>query len=346
MKKFFLFAVALVGTMLAHAQISDGVSATLQAGETTTVFYGYDAFKDAITAAPTDIVGTITLSPGAFNNPGNISKSVKIYGAGFQPDTEKKISETRVVGDLNVVSTDDVTPTVRVEGIYMVGHLVFSGKQTISNAEFVKCSFGRFYNRIETANTIVRQSYIRERVCGEGHKATGLLVANCYIAGHVDTGFAAGSSIAIDHCIIADGYYGLGVAQYTNNIINPSHGYRIAAGATCYNNVSGDERLDVGGNTTCANNYSKSQWTDYKTLFADGQDNLNYTDTDGKPRTWVLAAPTTFVGTDGTPCGVTGGDYIWNPIPATPRIISTSVDAKSEAGKLKVTIKAEARPIE
>ena len=85
---------------------------------------------------------------------------------------------------------------------------------------------------------------------------------------------------------------------------------------------------------------------DWASLFADGQNNLNYTTDDGVPRTWVLAEPTKYVGSDGTPCGVTGGDFPWNPIPATPRIISTSVDAKSEAGKLKVTIKAEARPIE
>ncbi len=51
MKKFFLFAVALVGTMLAHAQDSDTRSATLQSGETTTVFSGADAFKNALEAA-------------------------------------------------------------------------------------------------------------------------------------------------------------------------------------------------------------------------------------------------------------------------------------------------------
>ena len=71
-----------------------------------------------------------------------------------------------------------------------------------------------------------------------------------------------------------------------------------------------------------------------------------YLDAEGNPRNWVLADPTAYVDAEGTPCGVTGGEFPWNPIPATPRIISTSVDAKSEAGKLKVTIKAEARPIE
>ncbi|MBQ2536556.1 MAG: hypothetical protein II549_06625, partial [Bacteroidaceae bacterium] len=83
-----------------------------------------------------------------------------------------------------------------------------------------------------------------------------------------------------------------------------------------------------------------------KKLFADEQDNLTYLDADGNPRKWVLAEPTVYVDAEGTPCGVTGGDFPWNPIPATPRIISTSVDAKTTPGTLKVSIKAEARPIE
>lgn len=52
MKKLFLSIIALATSTVGYAQLSDGVSATLQAGETTTMFYGYDAFKDAIAAAP------------------------------------------------------------------------------------------------------------------------------------------------------------------------------------------------------------------------------------------------------------------------------------------------------
>ena len=346
MKKFFLTIIALVGSVACYAQLSDGVSATLQAGKTTTVFYGYDAFKDAVAAAPADAVSTIILSPGAFNNPGVISKSLKIYGAGFLPDVVNNISETRVVGDFYISSTEDFTPVVRMEGVYIVAQLILNGKQTISNTEIVKCSFANYYNRTETHNTIIRQSYIRDRLKGEGYKATDFFISNCYFV-MIDEGFAAGSNLVADHCVITDGYYRMGVCLYSNNIINPSHGYRIQAGSTCYNNVCGNEKLDVGGSNVCEGNYDKSQWTDFKTLFADGQDNLDFFVTETTtPRTWVLADPTTYVGTDGSPCGVTGGDFPWNPIPATPRILSTSVDAKTTPGTLKVSVKAEARPLE
>lgn len=343
MKKFFLSLVALVGTIAASAQISDGVSATLQNGETTSVFYGYDSFKDAVAAAPEE-GSIITLSPGAFSNPGALTKSMKIYGAGFEKDATNNISETRVNGDLTITSTDEFSPVVRIEGIYYTGHAVINGTQLVANTEIIKCSFGNFYNRAETNNIIIRQCYIREWVRGESNKTTAFVVANCWLGGAER--FAAGSQVSVDHCIIVDGWYSQGPYFYTNNIINPAHYYRFSAGATCYNNVCSNNKLDVGGNNVCEGNYDLSLWTDCKTLFADGQDNWDYATEDGTPRTWVLADPETYVGTDGTPCGVTGGNFPWNPIPSTPRIISTSVDSKSEPGKLKVSIKAEARPLE
>ena len=353
MKKILVSLIALVGALSASAQLSDGMTATLQAGETTTVFYGNDAFKDAIAAAPADAVATITLSPGSFSNPGNVSKSIKVYGAGFQPDPVKNIGITSIQGDFNIVSTADATPIVRLEGIYVVGHLVMSGPQTISETEIVKCCFGGYYNRAETYNTIIRQSYIREGVWGENKKAELFLVANCYVGNNIRN-FGASSSVQVVHCVLAVNYTGWysghthGPYTYKGNIFNQSddsYGY-VESGATCYYNVGVEKVFSHNSTNISENNYDIAVWTDWKTFFADGQDDMNYNDADGKPRTWVLADPTKYVDSDGTPCGVTGGDFPWNPIPATPRIYETSVDAKSEAGKLKVTIKAEARPIE
>ena len=344
MKKILLSMIALVCTMTAHAQLSDRVSATLQVGENTTIFYGFDAFKDAITAAPSNAVSVITLSPGAFNNPGNISKSLKIYGAGFLADNEKGISATTVTGDLNIKSTEDDIPVIRMEGIYINGHVILSGSETITGTEFVKCSWSGYYNRVETDNTIIRQCYIRSNINGESKKATGFLVSNCYF-NRID-GFAAGSGVSVNHCILTEGYYQNGPYYYYGNIIEPGYAYAIQAGATCYYNVSGNGKMSNSGNNAMFGNYDKEVWKSYKKLFADEQDDLKFLDAEGNPRNWVLADPTTYVDAEGTPCGVTGGEFPWNPIPATPRIISTSVDAKSEAGKLKVTIKAEARPIE
>ena len=347
MKKNLLSMIALVCTMSAHAQLSDGVSATLQTGENTTIFYGFDAFKDAITAAPSNAVSVITLSPGTFNNPGEITKKVKIYGAGFQEDIENNVSETRVNGELTIKSNDEATPTVRVEGVYFVAGVTISGTQKISDTEIVKCSFNSITLSVESNNTIIRQSYNRGFINGNRVKASGFITANSYVAGRIYN-FGSGSDVAIVNCVMtySDSYYNAryhGPYFYKNNIIGQRDNGSIDGGATCQYNVGCLSAMSCGGNNIVYGNYDTQDWA---SLFADGQNNLNYTTDDGVPRTWVLAEPTKYVGSDGTPCGVTGGDFPWNPIPATPRIISTSVDAKSEAGKLKVTIKAEARPIE
>ena len=343
MKKLFLSMIAMATSLVGYAQVTDAVTATLQAGETTTVYYGYDAFKDAIAAAPTDVVGIITLSPGAFNNPGNISKSVKIYGAGFQDDTANNISATSVTGDLNIVSTTEVSPTVRIEGVKFVNNCVLKGPQTITGTEIVKCGFGTFFNRVATDNTIIRQSYFSGDISGDNKIATHFLISNCYFFRIAD--FSAGSDVAVNHCILASTWNPHGPYFYYGNIIHPYYSYdshRISAGATCQYNVSSDAKLSNDGNNSVTGNYDKSQWKDFQTLFADGQDNLDYLDASGNPRTWTLAAPSTYVDLEGTPCGVTGGNYPWNPTPATPRITSTTVDAKTVPGTLKVSITAVA----
>lgn len=348
MKRRLLTLVACACSLFAGAQVTDQTSATLQNGDQTSVFYGFAAFKEALAAAP-DAGAIITLSPGAFENPGDIKKNVKIYGAGFEDDTINHIARTRINGDISLKSSDEVDLTaVRIEGLYINGHLVFSNDaKTIANTEIVKCSFETFYHQAPSSNTIIRQSYIRSSVFGENRKATAFVLANCWIGYRID-GFASGSEVLVDHCILdmTYYYYAFGPYFYKNNIIRKDDGAGFSNGATCYNNVGTKARLIDNTNISSIGNYGESEWISWASLLKDGQNDLKYNLADGNTRTWELNEPTRFVGTDGTPCGVTGGDYPWNPIPSTPRIISTSVDSKATPGKLKVNIKAEARPLD
>ena len=341
MKKLLLILMALVGSISAFAQVSDIVTATLQTDEGTTVFYGISAFRDALYAAPAGGSSTITLSPGTFNNPGTISKNVKIYGAGFEDDAVNNIPKTRVEGDIYVSSTNDLSPVVHLEGIYFTTHIIVNGKQSISGLEIVKCCFDSFFQRQVTNNTIIRQCYIRTRITGENNECAQFLVANCWMM-RIEN-FLVTSTVNVDHCIIAENYYQLAPCVYTNNIINIAGEYRIPAGATCYNNVSSNYKLDVGGSNNCSGNYDVTEWQSFADLFADGQNDMAFYLTETTtPRTWVLKEPETYKGTDGKPCGVSGGRYPWNFTPVIPRIYSASVDSESEFGKLNVTIKAEA----
>lgn len=343
MKKLLLLLMALVGSISAFAQVSDVATATLQTDEGTTVFYGIDAFKDALAAAPNS-GAVITLSPGGFSNPGAINKSVKIYGASFHKDEVNNIRETLVYGSLVITSTDELSPIVHVEGIYFSEHAEINGTQAFYDTEIVRCSFQNFAHNAESNHVTLRQCYIRGSIEGCSKKATALVVFNCYVDYNIKN-FALGSEVLIDHCILKNNgrYSGnqFGPYVFTNNICD--HSYNpINGGATCYNNVGFDGCFANNGYNTSSGNYDIVMWQSYGNLFADGQNNLEYYLTNTTtPRTWELKEPTLYVGTDGKPCGATGGRYPWNPITVIPRILNTTVDSESEFGKLNVTIKAE-----
>ena len=349
MKKFLLFAMALVGTMLAHAQETDAMSATLQSGETTTVFSGADAFKNALEAAEDGSI--ITLSSGIFNGTGIFVKSVKVYGAGFQDDEKTGVKCTKVLGDVNVRGNEN-NENKYPNGLYFEG-VWFTGGVNIQNVnasevmtglQFVKCRTGGFDFYGNTSSTLLLQSFIEGPLHGRDRTASNLLVQNCIVTQHVSS-FGGGSDVIIDHCILTRGNSGAydqyhGPYNYRYTIID----IYLPAAATA-NYCLGAKWFFTYKCSNLYNCYYDSDYTDWATLFKDGQNNLSYTikETDA-PRTWELAEPEKFVGDDGTPVGVTGGEYPWNPIPSTPRIVSSSIDSKSVAGKLKVNIKAEARP--
>ncbi len=351
MKKLLLLLFALAGAVSANAQLSDGVSATLIDGDTTKVFYGYDSFRNAYAAAK-QTGCTIVLSPGSFSTQEYINKSIKVYGAGFQPDKTSGVSETRIMGHMKIQDKDGYTPEdVHIEGVYVVGNIYLMGSNTINDTEIVKCRMDNFLQQAPSYNTIIRQSYITNGIGGEGRVGDSFVVSNCYF--RIIHNFAAGSQLLVANSVLTHDDCIHSVALYENCIFSSNYyggGYRsgsIGAGSTCYNNVGWQGCIECNQNNVYAGNYYEGVWGGkWNAFFADGQDNLNYTDTDGNPRTWELAEPEKYVGTDGTPCGLTGGDFPWNPIPTLPRIVSTSVDAKSVPGKLKVNIKAEARPLE
>ena len=54
----------------------------------------------------------------------------------------------------------------------------------------------------------------------------------------------------------------------------------------------------------------------FSTFFSDGATNANYT----ADRTFTIADPDTYKGTDGTPVGVTGGEYPWYKVPSIPYV--------------------------
>lgn len=339
MKKILVSFIALVGALTASAQVTEQLTATLQSGATTTVFYGNDGLKSAIAAAVNNDI--ITLSSGVFNNPGTIAKPVKIYGAGFEDDAATGVKLTRVEGTLTLSNEEKLLDGFYIEGVWINGDINSGNQTAMNNLKVVKCRLGHVTFNAETSQVILRQNYIQGNVgTGNSAKVTGLMLQNCYINGEISSTFNSESGIVVDHCILtardgssSDWYHG--PWYYTNTVINRF----IRPGGVCYNCIGAQHFIERCG--TFANCYYN--YVNWATLFGDEQNNLDYLK-NGEPRSFTIAD--TYVGTDGTVVGLNGGTYKWDKIPSTPRIISSVIDSKTSAdGKLKVTIKAEARPV-
>ena len=330
MKKILLSIVALCCTVVAGAQSTDQISAILQNGEETTVYYGQDALKSAYTAAQDG--GVITLSSGIFNNPGAISKNITIYGIGWEKDTDGVIPTT--IKGLDYQTGDDATSlhNIVLEGVFVDGTI--NVRQT-DGMIVRKSRFNTFnVNGNNAKNITVTQCYGGNVGCGNVD-VYGLTFTNCYLTGRV-TNVKVGSLVLFDHCIMtySNSYnwndYSHSRATYTNSIITHRGGSTdiITAGATakyCIFVVDG-----LNANVLSENNKFN---VDINNIFSDGGTGVDY----ATDRTFTLADQDTYKGNDNKPIGIND----WVKIPAIPYV--KNLNATVDGTDLKVNYQAGVR---
>lgn len=330
MKKNLLSIVALCCTVVAGAQSTDQISAILQNGEETTVYYGQDALKSAYTAAQDG--GVITLSSGIFNNPGAISKNITIYGIGWEKDTDGVIPTT--IKGLDYQTGDDATSlhNIVLEGVFVDGTI--NVRQT-DGMIVRKSRFNTFnVNGNNAKNITVTQCYGGNVGCGNVD-VYGLTFTNCYLTGRV-TNVKVGSLVLFDHCIMtySNSYnwndYSHSRATYTNSIITHRGGSTdiITAGATakyCIFVVDG-----LNANVLSENNKFS---VDINNIFSDGGTGVDY----ATDRTFTLADQDTYKGNDNKPIGIND----WVKIPAIPYV--KNLNATVDGTDLKVNYQAGVR---
>lgn len=326
MKKTFLFLIVLCAAFTAQAQ-NEVTMAVLQTGDEMKVYNGIEALKNAYNDA-TETGSVITLSDGTFNSPGDIKKSVSIYGVGFEADAEHGISQPTIInGRLNYLTGSDEQSLERprLEGIYVNNEV---NVQQTKELLIAKCRIGNFNISGNNAEAItIRQSLIEGYIQG-GNEIKGLDVENCYISYKV-TANNANNQILINHCLLPTGSEGgHAVAVYTNCIFNGLYRASIATNSVVKNCIIYDTGTDgciTEGNWVISGN-------DRANIFDDGKylDNYYGSFYDGT-RTYKLQNPETYVGTDGTEVGMCGGDYPWNRVPGTPVVknLQVSVDGKT-----------------
>ena len=328
--------VAVAGIATAQTEQSDIVSATLQSGDQTTVFYGQNALRSAYEAAA-DAGDVIRLSAGYFDGL-TIQKQVSIYGVGFEGDAEAGLAATRT-GAITVSQSGEKTNGCYFEGLRIEGNLEVAGTLT-KDITVVKCRItNSLYLTANVENVTARQCVIGEVLSRYSYSswsgyqpsdgyAKNLQVLNCITGGvnHFVTSENIPSTVYIDHCILT------GCNQsytLTNSVVNGG----IAVGSTAKGCVF-PGTLDETKYTAEGNFYNRAM----STVFTDGVNNIGY-EVDGAPRDLIVADD--LIGIDGQPIGVHGGNYKFNKIANVPRILSFDATPSEDGKKVTLNLKAD-----
>ena len=328
MKKILLSIVALCCAVVAGAQ-NEIMTAVLQHGSDVSVFTGANAFVNANAAAADGDV--ITLSAGAFNV-SDITKSITVYGAGFEKDANTGTEVSKINGQLNLGASGGGTLSdIHLEGIYFNSHV----NTNVSLEGFVmeKCYVNGNVNVVENTNTIIRNCVITGAIAGGDKIANNCILQNCYVGGAINT-FNVSSSVKIDHCITCNfvGPYFCSNSIFTYYWVGAYYDRAVFAnteGAVAHNCIF----RSFSYNNQDKNDFQNCYAVDINNIFSDAT-NANYS----AARTYEIQQPTTWIGTDGQEIGIR---YGWSKVPGTP--VVKNLNATVAGTDLNVVYEAEAR---
>ena len=317
MKKILLSIIALCCTLVAGAQ-NEIMTVVLQHGNDVSTFTGANAFINANAEAVDGDV--ITLSSGAFNvSP--ITKSITVYGAGFEKDENSNTNVSKINGQLNLgVSGGETLANIHLEGISF--NAAVNTNVPLEGFVMEKCYVNGNVNVGANSNTMIRNSVITGAITGGDQIADNCIIQNCYVGGAINT-FNVSSSVKIDHCIACD----LVGPYYCSNSIFPYYWVGAYYDRAAFANTEGAVVHNCIFRSFNYNNQDKNDFqncyaVDIKNIFSDAQ-NATYSAT----RTFEIQQPGTWVGTDGQEIGIR---YGWSKVPKTPVVTNLTTTVSGE----------------
>ena len=317
MKKILLSIVALCCTMVAGAQ-NEIMTVVLQHGNDVSVFTGVNAFIKANAEAVDNDV--IILSSGTFNV-SDITKSISVYGAGFEKDESSNTNVSKINGQLNLgVSGGETLENIHLEGISFNSHI--NTNVPLEGFVMEKCYVNGNVNVGANSNTMIRNCVITGAIDGGNQLADNCIIQNCYVGGAINT-FVAESSVKIDHCIACN-FVG---PYYCTNSIFPYYWTGAYYDRAVFANTEGAVAHNCIFRSFSYNNQDKNDFqncyaVDIKNIFSDAQ-NATYSAT----RTFEIQQPGTWVGTDGQEIGIR---YGWSKVPKTPVVTNLTTTVSGE----------------
>ena len=328
MKKFLLSLMALGCMTMAQGQ-NDMWTATLQHGDQVTVFKTMNALIEAYNAAVDGDV--ITLSEGTFNSV-TISKSITIYGAGFEDCDSTATRVTKISGTLNIGQSGVNLNKVHIEGCYLGGVSVGvngSSETLVTSLCIKRCLFtGITFNNSPMQDFLLTENVIMGDVVGNSQfTVESGQINNCYVQKRIMYFNNCLDKISVDHCIIYGGAHTN--VFYTNDIFAYNDIYQFSTGINMQNCVLGGHSYYLTNATDCFFDVG------VENIFTDGTNGVYSAE-----RTFEIRQPDVWIGTDGTQIGIHGGTG-WNKMPSIPSI--KNLELNIEGPQLNVTFEAVAR---
>lgn len=330
MKQILLSILMLVCVMGIKAQ--DLMVATLQSGEATHVFYGANAFVEAVGKANSGDL--ITLSAGTFNVP-KIEKALKIQGAGYMDDPENGLYRTTLNYELYINLPEGSSDDFLLEGIYSDKELQVTSSTPVKNFLLKRCRF----KHVSFTNSITDGCQLEHcRISDNlyiGDKSINFSVVNSVI--NVLQSNNENSSIVFQNTFINDVSYNA-IATFENCILS-SHYTEGNSYVNLHKNCIIKYCLGLKGNMFANVLTLSNCWYSDKTIIW-GTDK-GYSDTDLYELT--EAAKSQYTGSDGKEIGIHGGYKPFLSTPSHPQITKRDIATKTSGGTLKVDITVEAQ---
>lgn len=326
MKRLFsLILLVSVMAISAFAQTAILVRDT----QPVSCFYGASALTSAVNAAePAGDI--IVLSSGTFSNPGEIKKSVSIYGQGHEGPDRSYIQGKLSLRPSEAGSIDNI----HLEGLYLENHfniLNDGDRSPISNLTVVKCHVTGMFFYMPSNNVVVRNCIIQGdlKTYPGSYTATNMLIENCWKDGGSFNMFTSESTITVRNSI----FNCRSISGFDNSTSFCKATYEncVLAGATLASGSSATNIVYLSTNASASEITSTGCWqaNSIEDVF---QNATSLVYEEGA----IPAVKAEYVGTDNTPVGITGGNYPWSVVPSQPTINTETTLVKDADGFYKI----------
>ena len=326
-KQIFLFAL-LLGSFMTFAQQQ---IATLQHGDSISMFYGVDAFIQAHTAA--DNGDIITLSSGTFDTC-RITKAITLRGAGAMPDSNNHAQTIFNSLKIGIYTNNDSLGRFEMEGIFVNNLMLLP----CTSPKFIKCAFtvasldhytdnySQLVNNPQFINCVIKECcYFGNSYC-----------RNVYFVNSIVGRIQQDNSIIFSNSIAKLGGTGISHINAYNSILvfTTTMATTIVSGGLYYNNILINSMSYSNAFSGISNNTNKRYQT-IASVFENWDGTFSYDNV----YTLKDSVANDFRGSDGSEVGIYGGVMPFSLKPSYMYVKKCNVANRSTAdGKLSVDI--------